>query len=75
MGNIEIVGLVLNAAALYAAAGAIFSLAFLTLGLAHIDTGAKGAGFTFRLVILSGLIALWPIMLTRWIVGGQPHGD
>ncbi len=75
MGNVEIVGLVLNAVALYAAAGAIFSLAFLVLGLARIDDGAKGAGFTFRLVILPGLIALWPIMLIRWIVGGQPRGD
>lgn len=75
MGNVETVGLVLNAVALYAAAGAIFSLAFLTLGLKRIDHGAKGAGFTFRLMIFPGLMALWPIMLVRWIVGGQPHGE
>ena len=75
MEYIETVGMILNAAALYAAAGGIFSLAFLALGLSRIDNGAKDAGLLFRLAILPGLIALWPLMLIRWIVGGQPHGD
>ena len=75
MGNIETVGLILDAAALYAAAGAVFSIGFLIFGLTAIDNGAKGAGILFRLMILPGLIALWPLMLVRWIAGGQPHGD
>ena len=53
---------------------AVFALAFLVLGLTRIDNGAKGAGLAFRLLILPGLIALWPLMLIRWISGGQPHG-
>jgi hypothetical protein len=75
MGQIELIGLILNAAALYAAAGAVFALAFLALGLPRIDNGAKGAGVMFRLLILPGLIALWPLMMIRWLSGGQPHGD
>lgn len=75
MGQIETVEPILNAAALYAAAGGLFALAFLALGLPRIDNGAKGAGMVFRLVILPGLIALWPLMMIRWLSGGQPHGD
>lgn len=75
MGSIETVELILNGVALYAAVGAIFALVFLVLGLTRIDNGAKGAGLLFRLLIIPGLIALWPFMLVRWIAGGQPHGD
>ncbi len=73
MGNIEAVTTILTGAALYAAAGVVFALLFLSVGVTRIDHGAKGAGITFRLLILPGLIALWPLMLARWIAGGQPH--
>lgn len=75
MGTIQAITAVLNGLTLYAALGAVFALAFLAVGLPRIDGGAKGAGIVFRLVILPGLIALWPIMLVRWVAGGQPHGD
>ena len=74
MASIETVTAVLNGVALYAAAGAVFAGAFLLLGITRIDNGAKGAGLGFRLLILPGLIALWPLMLIRWLSGGQPHG-
>lgn len=74
MASIETVTAVLNGVALYAAAGAVFAVAFLLLGITRIDNGAKGAGLGFRLLILPGLIALWPLMLIRWLSGGQPHG-
>jgi hypothetical protein len=74
MGSIETVTAVLNLVALYAAAGVVFALAFLLAGITRIDNGAKGAGLGFRILILPGLIALWPLMLIRWLSGGQPHG-
>lgn len=74
MGSIETVSAILQGVALYAAAGLVFALLFLALGLIRIDNGAKGAGLGFRLMILPGLIALWPLMLIRWLSGGQPHG-
>jgi hypothetical protein len=73
--GIATVELILSGVALYAAAGAVFALLFLSLGLTRIDNGAKDAGLVFRLMILPGVIALWPLMLVRWLVGGQPHGD
>jgi len=74
MGEIHTVALVLEAAALYGAAGFLFALAFLTVGIGRIDPGARGSGLGFRLTILPGVVALWPLMLVRWIVGGTPHG-
>ena len=74
MADIGTVEAILQGLGLYTAAGAVFALAFLVLGLSRIDNGAKGAGLMFRLLILPGLIALWPLMLIRWVAGGQPHG-
>jgi hypothetical protein len=73
MGQIEVVTAILQGVALYAAAGAVFAVLFLLFALPRIDSGAKGAGLTFRLLILPGLIALWPLMLIRWVTSGQPH--
>jgi hypothetical protein len=75
MGNVQTVTAILEGAAAYAALGAVFAVAFIASGLARIDHGAKGAGLVFRLMIVPGLIALWPLMLVRWLAGGQPHGD
>lgn len=74
MASIETVTAILNGVALYAAAGAVFAVAFLLLGITRIDNGAKGASLGFRLLLVPGLIALWPLMLIRWLSGGQPHG-
>ena len=74
MASIETVTAVLNGVAVYAAAGVVFALAFKLLGISRIDNGAKGAGLGFRLLILPGLMALWPLMLIRWLSGAQPHG-
>lgn len=75
MGNVATVTAVLNGLAIYAGLGVLFAALFLAFGLARIDHGAKGTGLVFRLMIAPGLVALWPVMLVRWIAGGQPHGD
>jgi hypothetical protein len=54
---------------LYALFGALFALAFVTFGVQRIDPGAKGSGVAFRLLIFSGSIALWPLLLKRWASG------
>jgi len=75
MGDVQTIAAILDGAAAYAALGAVFALVFLAFGLGRVDHGARGAGLLFRLVIVPGLIALWPLMLVRWVAGGQPHGD
>jgi hypothetical protein len=51
---------------LYAAAGLVFALPFLAWGLPRIDHAARGSSLAFRLVILPGAAALWPLLLYRW---------
>lgn len=57
----------LYAAGLYTAMGLVFACAFLTRGISSVDPVSKGSGIGFRLIILPGVAALWPVLLTRWI--------
>jgi hypothetical protein len=54
----------------YAAIGIAFGILFVLSGVQRIDPGAKGAGAGFRLLILPGVAALWPVMLLRWVALG-----
>ena len=49
----------------YAACGALFATAFVPFGVDRVDATAKTLGF--RLLIVPGAVALWPLMLSRWI--------
>jgi len=51
----------------YVACGAIFAACFVTRGVQRIDSQARHAGFTFRLLIFPGVAALWPLLAHRWI--------
>lgn len=52
---------------LYAGAGLLFALPFVVWGLPRIDTATRGTSFAFRLVILPGTAALWPVLLRLWL--------
>lgn len=58
-------GLVVLAA--YGAAGLLFAFGFQLRGLASTDAAARGAGLAFRLLIMPGVIVLWPLVAMRWI--------
>jgi hypothetical protein len=62
----QIVRVLLWVAATYGAAGALFALAFQWRGLATTDAGSRGVGIGFRLLIMPGVIALWPLIALRW---------
>ena len=51
----------------YSAVGLLFAIAFVTTGIGQVDPISKGSGLGFRLIILPGVAALWPVLLTRWI--------
>ena len=59
----------------YIACGLVFAPFFVWRGVGRIDPAAKGAGIGFRLVILPGVAALWPVMLRRWLGGRQPPAE
>ncbi len=63
--------LLVDALYLYALLGVVFALAFVTSGIKHIDSQANGSSAAFRLLILPGSVAFWPLLLRRWIAGGS----
>lgn len=57
----------------YAALGVLFAAAFVVRGVQCVDTQAIGAGRGFRLLILPGVAAFWPLLIARWLRGaGDP---
>lgn len=69
---IEIVPWLVRALAAYAALGLLFAVPFVARGITRLDPGAHGAGWGFRLIVLPGVIALWPLLLSRWVRGEGP---
>lgn len=63
------------AAGVYAAIGIVFALAFVTRGVWRIDPAARGASFGFRLVVLPGAMALWPLLARRWWSGATARPE
>ena len=51
----------------YTALGAVFALAFVTVGVKRIDAQAIGSSVGFRLLIFPGSLVFWPLLLRRWI--------
>ena len=53
--------------AVYGLAGAVFAVAFVAFGIHRIDSVAAHAPFSFRLIVIPGVAALWPLLLNRWL--------
>jgi hypothetical protein len=49
----------------YAGLGLIFAVPFVWLGVQRLDSTARGSGIAFRLLILPGVVALWPMFVFR----------
>jgi hypothetical protein len=63
--------LILLVLAAYAGVGGVFALWFcLDLGgrgVSRLDHAARGSGVLFRAMIFPGVVALWPLMLMKWL--------
>jgi hypothetical protein len=55
----------------YMACGLIFALPFVLFGAGLIDPHATHGSWGFRIMIIPGAIALWPLLLRRWISGAK----
>jgi hypothetical protein len=51
----------------YLLAGVVFAIFFLLKGIEKVDEAAHGSGWGFRLIIFPGTVALWPLLLKKWI--------
>jgi hypothetical protein len=67
----RIAELVVAAAGAYVAAGALFAVAFVAWGVSRVDPVAREGTRGFRLIILPGVTALWPLLAIRWIAGSM----
>ena len=50
----------------YAGLGLVFALVFVWAGVQNLDSEAQGSGVGFRLLILPGVAAFWPMLFYRW---------
>ncbi len=51
----------------YLVTGLLFAILFLAKGIEKVDPATHGSGMGFRLIILPGTVALWPVLLRKWI--------
>jgi hypothetical protein len=60
----------------YVLCGLAVAVPFVLSGVDRVDEAARGAPIAFRLLILPGTVALWPLVATKWIKaprsGGHP---
>ena len=61
--------LVLISLGVYLSCGLIFAAPFVVFGVSRIDPHAAHGSWGFRFLILPGAMALWPLLLRRWIGG------
>jgi len=53
----------------YAACGFLFAIPFVLKGVKLIDPHAADGSWGFRVLIFPGTLALWPLLLHRWLKG------
>jgi len=51
----------------YSLAGLLFAALFVFTGVQRIDSEARGTGVGFRILIAPGVVALWPLFVSRWL--------
>jgi hypothetical protein len=70
----EVAGLVVSGLGIYAGLGLLVGILYLFGGAGRIDPAAKGKGMPARarLIILPGVIGLWPLMLGKLFTQTKP---
>ena len=59
-------------AGVYTLVGVFVAVPFVFSGVSKIDASAREGTLGFRLLILPGTVALWPLVLRRWRGGTPP---
>ena len=57
--------------AVYGLIGVVLAAPFVTIGIGKIDPLARETGIGFRLIVVPGVVALWPLLLRRWLSRGN----
>lgn len=59
--------LLVTALTVYVGLGLLFAVVFLWRGIDRLDSAVPGSSLGFRLIILPGVAAFWPVLLRRWL--------
>lgn len=57
---------VLAVLGVYLAIGVVVGIAFIVRGVDRVDPAMAASPKRVRVVILPGVVALWPVMLAKW---------
>ncbi len=63
--------LLVDLLAVYCLAGLVFAAVFVIAGIGRVDPVAEHAPWGFRLIVVPGVTALWPLLLRRWVRRGR----
>jgi len=66
---LALVNLLVIVLGIYLGFGLLFSLFFVAKGAGKIDPTAKAGTIGFRLLIIPGTMAFWPLLAKRWWQG------
>ena len=66
---------ILGVVGFYLAIGLVFAVAFVTLGVGKVDAAAHGSSVVFRLLILPGSVAFWPMLAVKWGSAAKQRGN
>ncbi len=66
-----VMSMVLMVVGVYGAIGLVVGAAFVVWGVGRVDPVARESGWGFRVVILPGAAALWPLVARKWIRAGR----
>ena len=61
--------ILLIALGIYLGCGLGFAIPFVLVGVKKIDPHAAHGSWGFRLLIIPGTMAFWPLLLKRWLGG------
>ncbi|HEX4349992.1 MAG TPA: hypothetical protein VH251_06385 [Verrucomicrobiae bacterium] len=64
-----IAAILLTLLGIYLACGLLFAVPFAFLGVKAIDPHAAHGSWGFRLLMVPGAAALWPLLMKRWLRG------
>lgn len=67
----ETVEILLSVLGAYLGVGVVFAPVFVWRGIGRVDPVAAHAGAGFRLIVIPGVVALWPVMAWRWSRTGR----
>lgn len=56
----------------YALVGVVFAIVFVGRGAGRVDPAAKSSPLGFKLLVLPGVAAVWPLLAWRWVRGIGP---